>query len=315
LAKLSPESKLYLEMFSQLPVLQTMVPQAVRELFALNSSFVEVELAPLAKVEDRLIPVGGDAEINVRIYTPEGNGPFPLFVYYHGGGWVIGDIEASDASCRMLANRTGRIVVSVDYRLAPEYKFPVPVEDSYAALRWVSGNASKINGDASNLVVGGDSAGGNLSTVVSLIAKEQNGPAITAQVLIYPCTDLSCDTKSHVEFQEGFGLDRDLMIWFANHYINNEEEKRNKYVSPLLADVSNLPSALVITAENDILHDEGIAYAEHLKKAGVHVETICELGLVHGYFTNMVIFPEQIKKSISKIGEFLNKIVTKENSL
>jgi acetyl esterase len=310
LAKLRTESKLYVEMFSKLPDLHMMEPQAVRRLFALSPP-IEVELAPLAKVENRLIPVGGDAEIKVRIYTPEGKGPFPLFVYYHGGGWVIGSLEISDASCRMLANRTGRIVISVDYRLAPEYKFPVPIEDSYEALKWVSENAVKINGDVSNLVVGGDSAGGNLSAVVSIIAKEKNGPAITAQVLIYPCTDLSCKTESYFEFQKGFGLDRDLMIWFANHYINHEEEKRNKYVSPLLVDdVSNLPPALVITAENDVLRDEGIAYATHLKKAGVHVETICQEGLVHGYFTNMVLFPEQIKNSIDRVGEFLNKTMT-----
>ncbi|PGY13207.1 esterase [Bacillus sp. AFS031507] len=285
-----------------------MEPQAVRQLLALAPS-VEVELAPLSKIENRLIPIGQDCEINARIYTPKGDGPFPIFVYYHGGGWVLGDLETSDATCRMLANRTGRIVVSVDYRLAPEYKFPVPVEDSYAALKWVSENASAFNGNVSNLVVGGDSAGGNLSTVVSLISKERNGPAIAAQVLIYPVTSLSFDTKSYLEFQNGFGMDRDLMIWFGNHYTNNDEEKHDKYVAPLnAADLSELPPAFVLTAENDVLRDEGLAYAERLKKAGVMVDMICEQGLVHGYFTNMAIFPERIKESISRIAEFLNNI-------
>ncbi|WP_260871583.1 alpha/beta hydrolase [Bacillus sp. X1(2014)] len=308
MANLDPQAKAYLEMFSQMPLIQTLDAQTVREMFALAPP-VEVELAQLAKVEDRMIPVADDTEIKVRIYTPEGQGPFPLFVYYHGGGWVIGDLETADPSCRMIANQTGRVVVSVDYRLAPEYKFPIPVEDSYAALKWVSENAAALNGNASNLVVGGDSAGGNLSAVVSLITKEQNGPEVAAQVLIYPVTALGYDTKSYEEFQQGFGLDRDLMKWFGNYYINNEEDTKNKYIAPLLAeDLSNLPPAYVITAENDVLRDEGLAYAERLKQAGVKVESTIEEGLVHGYFTNMAVFPERIKGSISKFAKFLSEI-------
>lgn len=308
MANLDPQAKLYLEMFSQMPAIHSLDYQTVREMFALAPP-VEVELAPLAKVEDRLIPVAEDTEIKVRIYTPEGQGPFPLFVYYHGGGWVIGDLETADPSCRMIANRTGRVVVSVDYRLSPEYKFPIPVEDSYTALQWVSENASSINGNASNLVVGGDSAGGNLSAVVSLISKEQNGPDIAGQVLIYPVTALGYDTGSYQEFQQGFGLDRDLMIWFGDYYINNDDDRKNKYVAPLLSeDLSNLPPAYVLTAENDVLRDEGLAYAERLKQAGVRVETIIEPGLVHGYFTNMAVFPERIKGSIARFGKFLSEI-------
>ncbi|MDR7236876.1 alpha/beta hydrolase [Neobacillus drentensis] len=308
MANLDPQAKAYLEMFSQMPLIQSLDAQTVREMFALAPP-VEVELALLAKVEDRMIPVADGAEIKVRIYTPEGQGPFPLFVYYHGGGWVIGDLETADPSCRMIANRTGRVVVSVDYRLSPEYKFPIPVEDSYSALKWVSENAAAINGNASNLAVGGDSAGGNLSAVVSLIAKEQNGPDISAQVLIYPVTALGYDTKSYEEFQQGFGLDRDLMKWFGNYYINNDEDTKNKYVAPLLAeDLSNLPPAYVITAENDVLRDEGLAYAGRLKEVGVKVETIIESGLVHGYFTNMAVFPERIKASISRFAKFLSEV-------
>lgn len=314
MANLDPRAKVYLERINQLPPLHKLEPQAVRDIFAQIPS-VEVELVPLAKVEDKLIPAGADAEIKIRIYTPEGQGPFPLFVYYHGGGWVIGDLETVDASCRMLAHLSGRIVVSVDYRLAPEHKFPVPVADSFAALKWVSENASSINGNASNLVVGGDSAGGNLSTVLSLLAKDQNGPAIKAQVLIYPVTDMRFDSPSYMEFQEGFGLNRDLMLWFSNHYINHEYDKGNPYVAPLTArDLGNLPPAIVITAECDVLRDEGMVYAERLKHAGVKVESVCEKGLVHGYFTNMAVFPEQIKTTISRITEFLHtidQIVTK----
>jgi acetyl esterase len=307
MANLDPQAKVYLEAFNQLPALHSMEAQAVRDLFALVPP-VEVELAPLASVEDRLISVGNDTEISVRIYTPEGEGPFPLFVYYHGGGWVIGDLETADASCRMLANKTERVVVSVDYRLAPEYKFPVPVEDSYAALKWVKEHATEINGNASKIVVGGDSAGGNLSAAMTLLSKDEKGPVIEGQILIYPVTSLTYDTKSYFEFQQGFGLDRDLMIWFGNYYINGEDTK-NKLAAPLEAeDVSGLPPAYVITAEYDVLRDEGQAYAEKLRKAGVQVETICEEGLVHGYFTNMAVFPDRIKASISNIAEFLNKI-------
>jgi acetyl esterase len=307
MANLKPQSQMYLEAFKQMPAIASLEPQTVRDMFALAPP-VEVELAPLAKIEDRLIPVK-DAEINVRIYTPEGEGPFPLFVYYHGGGWVLGDIPIADASCRMLANKTGRIVVSVDYRLAPEHKFPVPVEDSYAALQWVSENAAALNGNASNIVVGGDSAGGNLAAAMTLKSRGEKGPAIAGQVLIYPVTALSYDSESYQDFKEGFGLDRDLMIWFGNYYIRNEEDAKNVLVAPILAeDLRNLPPAYVLTAEFDVLRDEGEAYAERLKEAGVMVETSREEGLVHGFFTNMAVFPDDIKGAIDKFASFLSKV-------
>jgi len=308
LSNLDPKSKLYLEMFNKLPTLYKMEPQAVRDLLTQDPP-EGIELAPLAKIENRMIPVSQDTEIMIRIYTPNGEGPFPIFIYHHGGGWVIGNLDTSDATCRMIANRTKRIVISVDYRLAPEFKFPIPVEDSYAALNWVSVNSNIINGNASNIVVGGDSAGGNLAAVVSLLARDQNGPDIKAQILIYPVTEFSYSSNSYYEFQKGYGLDREWMIWFGNYYLNSDDEKRNKYVSPLLADdLSNLPPAFVINAEFDVLRDEGIAYANRMKAAGVKVETLCEPGLVHTYFTNMELFPERIKATISKIVEFLDNI-------
>jgi acetyl esterase len=307
MAHLDPKAKVYLEVFNQGPALQSLEPQTVRDMFALMPP-VEVELAPLAKIEDRMIPVSHDGEIKIRIYTPNGQGPFPIFVYYHGGGWVIGDIELADASCRMLANRTNHIVVSVDYRLAPEYQFPIPAEDSYDALKWVSEHAEAIGGMSSNLVVGGDSAGGNLSAVVSLMSRERKGPHITAQVLIYPVTDLSYDTESYREFNNGFGLDRDLMIWFGNYYVKNEEDAKNPYVSPLRAeDLANLPRAYIIVCENDVLRDEGLAYAKRLIEAGVKVKSTLEFGMVHGYFTNMAVFPERVKSTIENIALFLTK--------
>ncbi|WP_244933573.1 alpha/beta hydrolase [Neobacillus mesonae] len=308
MVNLSPQVKAYLEAFNQMPPLQTLKPQQVRDMFA-GAPPIEVELAPLASVEDRLIPAGDGAEIKVRIYTPEGEGPFPLFVYYHGGGWVIGDLETADASCRMIANKTERVVVSVDYRLAPEYKFPIPVQDSYAALQWAHDHATSLNAKASNIVVGGDSAGGNLSAVVSMIARDNDGPNISAQVLIYPVTDLQYNTHSYHEFSEGYGLDKDLMVWFGDYYITNEFDAKNIYVAPLLAhDLSNLPPAFVVTAECDVLRDEGMAYAKRLEESDVQVKAYTEPGLIHGYFTNMAVFPDRIKGTIAQIEQFLNKV-------
>ncbi|QRG70438.1 alpha/beta hydrolase [Brevibacillus choshinensis] len=283
-----------------------MEPHAVRELLS-QAPPLNVELAPLAKVEDRTIPVDGDTHIPVRIYTPEGQGPMPLFVYYHGGGWVIGDIQMTDASCRLLANRTGRVVVSVGYRLAPEHPYPTPVEDCYAALKWVHEHASDIHGNASNIVVGGDSAGGNLAAVVALKARDERGPSIAAQVLFYPVTNLDYTTRSYESFQKGFGLDRELMMWFGEHYVKGED-RVNPYVAPLLAeDLGKLPPAFVITAEFDVLRDEGLAYAKRLQEAGVRVESVCEEGLVHGYFSNVLHFSERIDAILARISRFLDE--------
>lgn len=307
MSNLSSESKIYLEAFAQMPAMHTLEPQAVRNMLA-EAPPVEVELAAVEKIEDRLISVT-DGDITVRIYTPKGDGPFPLFVYYHGGGWVIGDLETADASCRMIANQTSSVVVSVDYRLSPEYKFPVPFNDSYDALKWVYNNAKDINGIASNITVGGDSAGGNLSTAICLRSRDENGPKISAQILVYPVTNMATDTGSYHEFEKGFGLDKNLMIWFIDHYMRDEVDKKNMYASPLLAnDLSDLPPAFVIVAENDVLRDEGLAYAKRLQEAGVKVETTTGKGLVHAYFTEMAVFPEQIKETISNIKQFLDEV-------
>ncbi|MED1949724.1 alpha/beta hydrolase [Brevibacillus centrosporus] len=307
MAKLDPQAKVYLEAFKQMPAIHEMEPAAVRDMFA-QIPAANVELEPLSEVSNRKIPIGHDTRIAVRIYTPAADGPFPVFVYYHGGGWVIGDLETADASCRMLANRTKSVVVSVDYRLAPEHKFPIPAEDSYAALEWAAANAASFHGDPNQIVVGGDSAGGNLSAVVSQMARDRKGPKIAAQVLIYPVTSLEYDTESYELFQKGFGLDRELMKWFGGHYIQNEEDKRLAYVSPLFADdVSRLPPAIIITAENDVLRDEGATYAAKLERAGVPVEYLCEPGMVHGYFTNMAVFSERIQSTIQRMEKFLNQ--------
>jgi len=191
---LSNNSKQYLEAFNSAPKLQSLTPEQVREMMSLAPAPEGIEVPPVAKVEDRQIAVN-DGEISVRIYTPSGEGPFPLFMYYHGGGWVIGDLETADAGCRLLAEKTGRIVVSVAYRLAPEFRFPVPLEDSYAALCWASDHSAELNAIGDDIVVGGDSAGGNLATAVAIVSLENNGPSITAQALIYPVTNFDFTTS------------------------------------------------------------------------------------------------------------------------
>ncbi len=306
MANLDPQAEKYLQAFNQMPPIRTMDPKAVRDMLS-NAPRPAVKLDLVSKVENLMIPVSQDEEIKCRVYIPEGQGPFPIFIYYHGGGWVLGDIEVMDASCQMIANRTASIVVSVNYRLAPEYKFPTPVEDAYAALEWVYEEGASFNGDVTRLAVGGDSVGGNLATVVTMMARDRKGPDITAQVLIYPATNLEFNTESHQTFAKGFGLDREQLIWFRDHYLRNDEDRYNKYASPLVAeDLSGLPPAIVITAENDVLRDEGMAYAERLRKFGVQVEYACELGMIHGFFAHMAIFSKNIESTVSKIDKFLN---------
>lgn len=300
---------MYIEAFYSGPTFQDLTAQQVRDMMAMAPAPpFEVEVPPVANVENRTIPVK-DGEINIRIYTPSGEGPFPLFVYYHGGGWVLGNLETSDAGCRLLAEQTKRVVVSVDYRLSPEFKFPVPVEDCYAALEWANENASSINAIANNIVVGGDSAGGNLATVMAILSHEKNGPTITAQALIYPVTHLNFTTDSYEQFAEGFGLDRDLMIWFGEYYVNDQKEYEDYRVSPLLYEnVSALPPAIFIAAENDVLLDEGAKYEEKLRNAGVQTSYTVLEGSVHGYFSNMVLFAEETKQTVNAIEEFLNTV-------
>lgn len=306
MVNLDPQAEKYLQAFNQMPPIHMMDPKSVRDMLS-NAPRPDVKLDPLSKVENLMIPVSQDEEIECRVYIPEGQGPFPIFIYYHGGGWVLGDIESVDASCRMIANRTASTVVSVNYRLAPEYKFPTPVEDAYAALEWVYEKGTSFNGDVTRLAVGGDSVGGNLATVVTMMARDRKGPDITAQVLIYPPTNLEFNTESHQTFAKGFGLDREQLIWFRDHYVRNDEDRYNEYASPLVAeDLSGLPPAIVITAENDVLRDEGMAYAERLKKFGVQVEYACELGMIHGFFAHMAIFPKNIESTVSKIDKFLS---------
>lgn len=281
---LDPQAKFFLEQMEAAgaPPMSSLSPEEAR--LTTDFSALAGNAETVGKVENRTIP-GPGGEIPVRIYTPEGEGPFPSLVFYHGGGWVIGDLDTVDVPCRLLANRANCVVVSVDYRLAPEHKFPAAADDAYAAAKWVVENGPSIQVDSSRVAVGGDSAGGNLAAVVSLMARDKNEISLAYQLLIYPVTNHSYETVSYGDNADGYLLTKDSMIWFWDHYLRDAEDGKNPYASPLQAeDLSGLPPALVITAEFDPLRDEGEAYAQRLKEAGVQVEDTRYNGMIHGFF-------------------------------
>jgi acetyl esterase len=236
-------------------------------------------------VHHRQIP-GGDGELLARIFTPEGAGPFPVLVYFHGGGWVIANLDVYEPSCRALCRQASAIVVSVAYRLAPEFKFPAAVDDAYASLQWVLANAAALGGDASRIFVGGESAGGNLATVCCLKALAEGGKLPIGQVLIYPVTDASnMDRPSYRENAESVPLNAAMMPWFFGHYLASAGQRLDPHVSPLLAkSLTGMPPALVITAEYDPLRDEGEAYAGRLREFGVAVQSTRYEGVAHEFF-------------------------------
>ena len=241
---------------------------------------------PIYRVEDRHIP-GPAGMIPIRIYTPEGRPPMGLLVYFHGGGWVLGDLKSHDGVCRALANGAGCVVVSVDYRLAPEHRFPAGLDDCYAATKWAAENAESIGGDAARLAVGGDSAGGNLAAAVAMMSRDQNGPAIRLQLLFYPVTDCGLDTPSQKEFAaDGYVLSRADMEWFWNHYLRSTADKNNPYACPLRAkNLGGLAPALILTASHDPLRDEGERFAERMMAAGVKTTCTRYDGVTHGFIS------------------------------
>jgi acetyl esterase len=257
-------------------------PPAVREVYAQMS--LARSPAPVATVSDRSFP-GPAGEVPLRIYRPE-DGPRPALVYFHGGGFVIGNLDTHDGTCRALANASGCTVVSVDYRLAPEHRFPAAPEDCYAALRFVAEAGAEIGVDPTRLAVGGDSAGGNLAAVTALLARERRGPSLRFQLLVYPVTDYRFDTASYRENAEGYFLTQKMMRWFWDHYLERPEHGDDPIASPLRAkDLAGLPPALVLTAGYDPLRDEGEAYAARLREAGVEAELERYPGQFHGFFS------------------------------
>jgi acetyl esterase len=257
-------------------------PAEARAQMLLGSRFLGPS-EPVHHIEDRELP-GEDGTVPVRVYRPGPESGLPIVVFLHGGGWVTGSIETHDGYCRALANRAGVLIVSVEYRLAPEHKFPAAVTDAFAATRWVAEHAAELGGDAARLAVMGDSAGGNLAAAVTLSARQAGTPRLRYQVLVYPVLDYQFDTGSYRENAEGYHLTRQDMIWSWRHYLQNELDGFSPLASPLQApDLGGLPPALIVTAEFDPLRDEGEAYARRLAEAGVAVQLRRYDGMIHGF--------------------------------
>ena len=282
-------------------LMKLMAPEGAPELFelgleeartAMATAFASQNPEPVARLENRTFP-GPAGDVPVRITWPEGDGPHPALVYFHGGGWVLGNLDSHDGPCRSLTNAAKCVVLSIDYRLAPENKFPKGLDDCVAAVEWVAKNAADLGVDPARIAIGGDSAGGNLAAAVALANKKRGGPALCHQLLVYPVTDARRNTLSYRENAEGYFLSAAAMKWFWESYLNDESEGANPLASPIRAeDLSGLPPATVITAEFDPLRDEGEAYAEQLSAAGVPTEYKRYDGIIHGFFGMAELLPK-----------------------
>jgi acetyl esterase len=302
---LDPQARTFLDQFPPMPDFDSIPLDALRAGFA-QGVLSPGEPEPVAHVENRTIP-GPDGEIGVRIYRPASRAKLPALVYFHGGGFVLCNLDTHDGTCRSLANGAGCAVVSVDYRLAPEHRFPAAPEDCYAAARWVAERGGEIGVDGSRVAVGGDSAGGNLSAVVAQMARDRRGPKLAYQLLVYPVTDASFDTPSYRDNAEGYFLTTQAMKWFWRQYLADAAEAENPYASPLRAkDLSGLPPGLCITAEFDPLRDEGEAYAAKLRKAGAQVATSRYDGMFHGFF-GMGALLDQGRQAVAQASAALRK--------
>ena len=281
---LDPQAQALLEQMKQMGFIFTpdLTPARGREMMA---QFLAIRPPgeAVARVEDRLIP-GPAGEIPIRIYIPHGNGPLPILVFLHTGAWVFGNLDNQDPLCRRITNRAGCIVVSVDYRLAPENPFPAAVEDSYAATQWVATHAAEFQGDPSRLAVSGDSAGGNMAADVALMACERGGPKLVFQLMLFPATDFTLSTPSMEELADGYTVTKAEMLWIRDNYVPNEADWTHPLASPLLApNLSGLPPALIITAEYDPLRDDGELYGKRLQEAGVLTKISRYDGMLHDF--------------------------------
>ena len=271
------------------PPYETLTPAEARDFYLAGRVVSNPEPPELQSVKELSI-LAAHGAIPARLYTPRqlrsANGLAPGLVFFHGGGWVIGNLDSHDVACRQLAHEGELLVISVDYRLAPEHKFPAAVDDAIAATKWVSGNAEALGIDAARLMVGGDSAGGNLAAVVAIAARDGNGPKIAGQVLIYPATDFARSHPSHREPETSILLTHTVIGWFCDHYLNSAADGTDWRASPARAtSLAGLPPAYVLTAGADPLRDEGDEYARRLKEAGVPVTYRTFPGQFHGFFT------------------------------
>lgn len=288
--KLHPDAQRVCDLIieSGRPPYETLTPAQARQAYLASRRALQPDPEPVLETVE-LAAEGPAGPIPLRLYRGMGAGkerPQPALVYLHGGGWVVGDLESHDQLCRALANAAQCIIVAVDYRLAPEHKFPAAVDDAIAAVGWIWANAARLGIDAGRLAVGGDSAGGNLSAVVTLDARDRGGPPLVFQLLIYPGTDMALKGPSHERHADQLPLTHKTMRWFVDHYLPGAQAKSDWRASPLRAkSFTGLPPALVITAGFDPLCDEGQGYAEALSKAGVPTEHVCFDGQIHGFCT------------------------------
>jgi acetyl esterase len=289
-AMLHPHAKALLELIERvgLPPTHTLSPADARHAYRERRHYTQPappEVAGTAELQAE----GPAGAIPLRLVRPLGSDRakrLPVLVYFHGGGWVIGDLDTHDTLCRELANASGCAVVSVDYRLAPEHRFPAAVEDAIAATHWVQRNADAIGLDGSRLAVGGDSAGGNLAAVVAIASRDARREPIAFQLLIYPATDMRRSAASHTTNGQGYLLTRDTIGYFHDHYVIDAQHDLDWRASPLLCeDLSNLPPALLLTAGYDPLRDEGLAYAQRLSEAGNRATQLCFERQIHGFIT------------------------------
>lgn len=296
---IDPSLREIMKLYRQLPQFDRSIsPQKYREI--INPLFERVTNSvkeDVARVEDIFIR-GRNGEIRLRVYQQKPNSP--VLVYYHGGGFVICSIETHDAICRRIARLSNATVVSVDYRLAPEHKFPSAVIDAYDALKWVYENGERIEADSEKIFVGGDSAGGNLATVVSIIARDNGENFIKGQILIYPVVNLVGITTSWLEYSSFGILLQEIMLWFSEQYLKSREDALNPHASPIFADLTNLPPALIATAEYDPLRDEGELYGALMRKSGSSAVVVRYNGMMHG-FLNLYPYLDAGKELIAQI--------------
>jgi acetyl esterase len=265
--------------------IEALSPVEARAQMEATAQSRKAEALPVARVEDRAMP-GPAGPIRLRLYWPDAAFPLPAIAYYHGGGHVIGSLDTHDLIARNLCNLSAALVCAVDYRMGPEDKFPAAVEDSFAALEWLSANAPSLGADPARLGVHGDSAGANLAAVVALMARDQGGPRLRLQSLVYPVADYRQNTPSYEIFATGYGLlTRAAMEWFRDHYLRDPQDAEDWRASPLLAtNFAGVAPAVVVAAECDVLHDESQAYAEALRRAGVAVDYREYPGMIHAFF-------------------------------
>lgn len=300
---LDPQAQMLLE---QLAMLEEFYEPSLAEIRRRSSasSSMNGTLEPVQQIKNLTLE-GPGGPIPVRIYTPQGEGPFPVLVYFHGGGWIVGSLDMVEPICRSLANSARCIVVSPSYRLAPENKFPAALEDALAVTQWTARTIGQFQGDPARLAVGGDSAGGNLAAVISQIARDQGGPALIYQLLLYPQTDLSAPLDPASTGLEHTMLTIERATFHTASYVRSQEDELNPQGSPLLADsLANLPPALVITTEYDLMRDQGRLYAERLQASGVSVTYKHYGDMMHG-FISMATLLDRGKQALQEVGEIL----------